>query len=251
MKLKEFGPQGSERAYKILLCRSATECKFLRKWSCDMRASSFKLNSWIQIKKTKIQGNCVEEVGYIKTFCRDKKIASVSVSVWVWVFLIIYLLNYESFILEVWRFIIQQVNNNATSLHHWIKNQPFSHKKLAKLRISSICTQKCCWIKNRQTSKCCRFIISQITQTQTETETEAVRSHILSLELPCFRPELFRADCNDRISLQFLGCIFVCQRDLSAYYIAMALLVGLSQYHFLSYISVLINKGWLISYIVL
>ena len=38
-------------------------------------------------------------------------------------------------------------------------------------------TQKCCQIKNRQTSKCRRFVIHQITQTQTETETEAVRSH--------------------------------------------------------------------------
>ena len=31
-------------------------------------------------------------------------------------------------------------------------------------------------IKNRQISKCRRFVIHQITQTQTETETEAVRS---------------------------------------------------------------------------
>ena len=49
-------------------------------------------------------------------------------------------------ILEVWWFIIQQVNNNATSPHHQIKNQPFSHKKSAKLRIGSICTWKCCRI---------------------------------------------------------------------------------------------------------
>ena len=80
-------------------------------------------------------------------------------------------------ILEVWQFIIQQVNNNALLPHCLIKNQPFSCKKSAKLRIGSICTQKCCQIKNRQTSKCCRFVIRQITQTQTETETEAVRSH--------------------------------------------------------------------------
>ena len=80
-------------------------------------------------------------------------------------------------ILEVWQFIIQQVNNNATSPHHQIKNQPFSHKKSAELQISSICTRKCCQIKNRQTSKCRWFVIRQITQTQTE--TEAVRSHLV------------------------------------------------------------------------
>ena len=78
-------------------------------------------------------------------------------------------------LLEVWRFIIQQVNNNATSPHHWIKNWLFSHKKSAELWIGSICTWKCSRIKNCQTSKCCRFVIRQITQTQTE--TEAVRSH--------------------------------------------------------------------------
>ena len=80
-------------------------------------------------------------------------------------------------ILEVWRFIIWQVNNNATLLHLWIKNRPFSCKKSAELRISSICTRNCCWIKNCQTSKCRWFVIHQITQTQTETEPEAVRSH--------------------------------------------------------------------------
>ena len=80
-------------------------------------------------------------------------------------------------ILEVWRFIIRQVNNNATSPHCRIKNQSLSHKKSAKLRIDSIWTRKCCWIKNRQTSTCHRFVIRQITQTQTETETDAVRSH--------------------------------------------------------------------------
>ena len=80
-------------------------------------------------------------------------------------------------ILEVWPFIIWQVNNNTTLLHCWLKNWPFSHKKSAELQSGSICTRKCCRIKNCQTSKCCRFVICQITQTQTETETEAVRSH--------------------------------------------------------------------------
>ena len=67
-------------------------------------------------------------------------------------------------ILEVWRFIIRQVNNNATLLHCQIKNQPFSHKKSVKLWIGSICTRNCCRIKNHQTSECCRFVIRQITQ---------------------------------------------------------------------------------------
>ena len=75
------------------------------------------------------------------------------------------------------RFIIQQVNNNATLP----KNRLFSLKKSAKLWIGSICAWKCCQIKNCQTSKCRWFVICQITQTQTETETEAVRSHPLSM----------------------------------------------------------------------
>ena len=63
--------------------------------------------------------------------------------------------------------------------HRRIKNWLFSRWKTAELQISSICTRKCCRIKNHQTSKlCCRFVIHQITQTQTETETEAVRSHM-------------------------------------------------------------------------
>ena len=53
----------------------------------------------------------------------------------------------------------------------------FPHKKSAELQSGSMCTQKCCQIKNHQTSKCCQFVIRQITQTQTETEPEAVRSH--------------------------------------------------------------------------
>ena len=75
-----------------------------------------------------------------------------------------------------------------------IKSQPFSHKKSAKLQIGSICTQKCCRIRNCQTSKCCRFVIRQIT----ETETGAVRSHEGV------------SDAFDRSLNCFKGCCGVC-----------------------------------------
>ena len=65
-------------------------------------------------------------------------------------------------IFEVWWFVIRQ----GKKFEVWRYSYPI-------LR----CTQKCCRIKNRQTSKCRRFVIRQITHTQTETETEAVRSH--------------------------------------------------------------------------
>ena len=63
-------------------------------------------------------------------------------------------------IFEVWWFVIRQ----EKKFEVWQYSDPI-------LRY----TQKCCRIKNRQTSKCRRFVIRRITQT--ETETEAVRSH--------------------------------------------------------------------------
>ena len=62
--------------------------------------------------------------------------------------------------------------------HCRIKKWPFSPKKSSELQMGSICTRKCCGIKNHQTSKCCRFVIRQITQTQTETEAVIMTSQV-------------------------------------------------------------------------